>query len=150
MSSFTTTLIVRPLEKDELKTLKWRDGWEVERGFSYDLGRRGGGDKITIRKGFKTNFASVPRFLWWMFPPYHPDYGKAAVIHDYLWGLQEYSKRYCDAVFYDAMICLGCSPSKAEALYQAVNLCGGKAWKSCQVQARTKNPEIKLPYPVLI
>jgi hypothetical protein len=37
-------------------------------------------DVVKVRKGFKTDFASVPRVLWWLCPPLGR-YSKATVVH---------------------------------------------------------------------
>ena len=34
-----------------------------------------------VRKGFKTDLASIPRLLWWLFPPLG-NYKSAAILHD--------------------------------------------------------------------
>jgi len=46
---------------------------------------RDGGEvsTIVVPIGFVTDFATVPRFLQWLFRPYGP-YTRAAVLHDYL------------------------------------------------------------------
>lgn len=41
------------------------------------------GDTITVPEGFVTDFATVPRFLHWLFLPYGA-YTRAAVLHDWL------------------------------------------------------------------
>ena len=38
--------------------------------------------KIITPAGFKTDFASIPRLFWWLFPP-DGKYTPAAVVHDY-------------------------------------------------------------------
>lgn len=40
--------------------------------------------KDTIRKGYTTDGASIPRVFWWLYPPYKSEYMTAAVIHDWL------------------------------------------------------------------
>lgn len=67
------SLIVRPCSKDN-------DLWELVQSLEY----RGHTDTWRIPQGYVTDFASVPRILWPLFPPY----GKhtiAAVVHDYLY-----------------------------------------------------------------
>ena len=150
MSEFSSRLIVRPLDKEELVKLKWSLGWELQNSFSYDLGKRGGGDKIRLPAGLRSNGASVPRWLWWLIHPCDPDIGKAAWIHDYLYGLQQYSKIYCDAVLCDGMITLKSSAWKARLCFDAVHYFGYSAWKYCQVVTRKANPECQLPYPVMV
>ena len=41
---------------------------------------------VFVPKGFITDGASVPRFLWGLFPPVS-DYFAAAILHDYLLSL---------------------------------------------------------------
>jgi hypothetical protein len=41
------------------------------------------GDTITVPAGFETDFATVPRFMHWLFLPYGA-YTRAAVLHDWL------------------------------------------------------------------
>jgi hypothetical protein len=75
MSSFTT-----PLE------VEFMDGksWKVQHPFTYHLGDKTSPDFIEVPVGFITDFASVPRILWVLLPP-TGSYGKAAVIHDWLY-----------------------------------------------------------------
>lgn len=150
MSEFTSKLIVRPLEKDELAARHWGLGWQLQKSFVYDLGRKGGGDKITLPAGYESNGASVPRWLWWLVHPCDPDVGKAAWVHDYCYQRQEYSKPYCDAVFLDGLITLGCPSWKAIGCYEAVHLFGWSAWRQSQVESRRINPDCQLPYPALV
>ena len=56
---------------------------------------------ITIKPGFKTDGASVPRLLWVIFPPNRTDYLPCAIIHDYLCDLEQYHKAdqyFCDCL----------------------------------------------------
>lgn len=41
------------------------------------------GEVYVVPEGFKTDLASVPKFLWAIFPP-DWSYAKAAVLHDYI------------------------------------------------------------------
>lgn len=38
---------------------------------------------FTIPAGFETDFASVPRYWWWLSSP--AEYAQAALLHDFLW-----------------------------------------------------------------
>ena len=57
---------------------KW---WQVAEPISVDLSD---GNTITIPKGMVTDLASVPRFLWGIFPPAN-DALIAYLVHDYLY-----------------------------------------------------------------
>lgn len=80
MSVFTENLIVSPLPDGNT--------WVLRRKFSYDVGQEGSGETIAVPAGFITDFASVPRPLWAVFPKWGK-YGNAAVIHDYLYWVQD-------------------------------------------------------------
>ena len=61
---------------------------------------------ITVPAGFKTDGASVPRLLWWLFPP-TGRYMAAAIVHDYLLQAHYPARREADRVFLQAMEALG-------------------------------------------
>jgi len=42
--------------------------WVIRSEFGYDVGAEGSGDRIDVPIGFKTDFASVPRLFWAIFP----------------------------------------------------------------------------------
>ena len=85
-----------------------------------------GGIKIKVPKGFVTDFASIPRVFWSIFPP-NGNYVKASVIHDYLYRLVGCSRFFADAVFREAMFQLKVSTWKRLALYYVVRIFGGLA-----------------------
>ena len=132
--------------------------WILERALSYQneeidesvletVGVKCPASKITCRKGFVTDLASVPRAIWWLISPW--DIARAAIIHDLLYkrireyrakddNLVEYqdvdkftnnykaAKKAADKVFLMAM--KDAEPSipkwKMYAAYYAVVLCG--------------------------
>ena len=170
MSSFTTPLVISPLPDGRR--------WKLERQFSYDVGKKGSSFRITVPAGFITDFASIPQMIigiigvlciiaghlfvlpWLLFLgiaviiiilalPDWGKYGKAAVIHDYLyqqffWMLQQtqYSyffvhfshaednpRKFADDIFYEAMLASNTRPWKAKLMYRNVRLFGWLAWR---------------------
>ncbi len=120
MSSFTSPLIVSPL----------KDGrrWQLRKSFTYHFGSQHSRFIIRVPKGFITDFASVPRFLWgWI--PYWGKWGKASVIHDYLYQTHQVERSIADAIFYEAMLVEGTKKWKARLMYRAVRLFGFLSWK---------------------
>ena len=86
--------------------------------------------------GFITDFASVPRLLWNVLPP-TGKYGKAAVIHDYLYqtrglsslpGRALVSRADADNVLMEGMTVLGVRWSQRWAVYSGIRLGGWAAW----------------------
>jgi len=59
--------------------------------------------EIVVPAGFLTDFASVPRFFWRIFPPIG-DYWRSAILHDYLYSQACICSRFlADSIFRDAM-----------------------------------------------
>lgn len=81
-----------------------------------------------IPRGFITDFASVPRVLWWLFPPMGR-YGKAALVHDYLYYTKDVSRVEADRIFLHAMLMMGVARWKAHLMYIAVRLFGWTRWR---------------------
>ena len=119
MSSFTTPLILTPLA----------DGhhWRLVRGFTYHVSSKHSGDKITVPKGFTTDFASIPRLFWSILPPWGK-YGKAAVIHDYLYWEAERPRKDADKIFLEAMTVLSVNYFYRNIMYRAVRMFGSHAY----------------------
>lgn len=56
-----------------------------------------------IKQGFITDFASVPRFLWWFIPP-HGYSLNPSIVHDYTCRLGLFSRITCDKIFLDLLL----------------------------------------------
>lgn len=111
MSSFTDPLVITPDQKGRYRT---------ERPFSFDLGVKGSGLRVTIPAGYVTDLASVPRWLWWFLAPYDPQYAAAAVLHDYLRSWAGFDPLTAHTTFLDALMILGVERWKAMAMFLAV------------------------------
>jgi hypothetical protein len=90
--------------------------------------------KVEIEAGFDTDFASVPRGLWNLYPPDGP-WSPAAFIHDALYWHQALregglpvTREQADKVFLEAMKDLGIGWVTRSILYRAVRFGGGTAW----------------------
>ena len=115
MSRFTESLVVTP--KPDGKT------WIILSDFGYEVGEEGSGDVIGVPIGFHTDFASIPRPLWAIFPRWGK-YGNAAVIHDFLYWEQDRTRVESDRVFLEAMRVLNVSFFIRKLIYYAVRLFG--------------------------
>lgn len=133
MSSFTSPLIVTPLDCGRR--------WRLYEPFQYHIGEMESGIKVLVPVGFTTDFASVP-WVFWQLIPYWGKYGKAAVVHDYLYqakliivkkdGLSfigRPSRKYADEIFYEAMLVGGTARWKARLMYLGVRWFGWLAWR---------------------
>ncbi len=99
MSSFTTPLVVSPLP----------DGrrWRLVFQFCYDVGWKWSGERITVPLGFLTDFASIPRFLFFL--PAWAKYCKSSIIHDWLYKTgkimgEPITRKRADEIFYEALL----------------------------------------------
>jgi len=119
VSKFTDILTVSPLADGKT--------WVTKKEFGYDIGKEGSGNSIDVPIGFKTDFASVPRFLW-VFLPRWGKYGNAAVIHDYCYWNQNRLRKESDMIFREAMEVLEVPEYNIFLMYWAVRLFGWLAW----------------------
>ncbi len=101
--------------------------WKLHESFTYHIGSKYSRDKVIVPKGFITDFASTPWFLWAWIPSWGK-YGKAAVVHDRLYHTHEVSRTMADLIFYEAMIVGGTPKWKAWLMYQGVHLFALLAW----------------------
>jgi len=68
--------------------------WKLTEPFKYK--------EIHVPAGFKTDFASVPRFFWRLIPPFGR-YCEASVVHDYCYFKGLYTREQCDTLFLEVM-----------------------------------------------
>ncbi len=124
MSSFTTPLVVTPDANGK--------HWILVESFEYHIGSKESTDIIVIPKGFVTDFASIPQILWNILPPFGT-YGKAAVVHDWLYcnlGFNKYSRKQCDQIFLEGMVVLNVGKFTRWLIYNNVRWFGGFAWNN--------------------
>lgn len=118
--------------------LEFLDGrrWELTAAFDYRLGSPDGDEAVRVPRGFVTDFASIPRVLWNVLPPAGP-YGKAAVLHDWLYqqravhklGLTSYVGRAeADAILLEAMTVLNVGRVTRQLIYRGVRVGGWLTW----------------------
>jgi hypothetical protein len=122
MSTFTTPLIV-----------KYLDGrrWELTEEFDFasDTLER----IIRVPIGFTTDFASIPRILWIIFPP-TGKYGKAAVIHDDLYQFPQMiipsiTRLQADRTLFEGMVALRVNFLTRWIIYLGVRIGGWRFYK---------------------
>jgi len=81
--------------------------------------------RITIPKGFATDFASVPRPLRWLFPLEGP-WLEPAIVHDFCYGRNvPFSRFFSDALFRELMREYGVPPVRRFLIYWGVRLFRG-------------------------
>jgi len=104
--------------------------------------------KVTVPKGFVTDGASIPRYLWWICgDPMAVPRIYAAIVHDWLYGgagtveyrtqdgelvRMDYTRQEADEIYRDYQIALGIRKFKAYTEYYALRACGWTHWKKDQ------------------
>lgn len=85
------------------------------------------GRQLFVPRGTVSNGASVPRLLWWIYPPYGT-YTYPAVIHDFLYENNLYTREFADRQF---LIDMGrCNTNKFTKwlFYYIVRIFGSLNW----------------------
>lgn len=110
----------------ELQAAAYDDGvtWYLLSQLSYESEAN---ETIIVPKGFETDFASVPQALQNVLPRWDT-YGRASVLHDWLYWNQQFDRRTADGLFYEAMLATSVVAWKRWALYSAVRAFGERAW----------------------
>jgi hypothetical protein len=88
-----------------------------------------GGIEYVVPRGFVTDFASVPRPLWWLFPRW-AKYGNAAIVHDFLYWDQKEDRQTADRRIVEGMKDLRVSPVTRKLIYWALRIGGIFAWRA--------------------
>ena len=99
--------------------------YEVVNEFVYRTDHLSMRTHVVVPPGYRTDFASIPRFMWRILPP-GGRYREAAVIHDYLCDVEP---KICDhdeaaLVFAEAMAALGVRKWKRHLMTWAVRKFG--------------------------
>lgn len=118
MSAFTT-----PLELTYLDGRTWC--LLIEFDFASEVLER----IIRVPAGCETDFASIPRVLWNILPPVGR-YGKAAVVHDFLYRTKgEATRAQADRVFLEGMTALDVGVLTRTLMYLGVRVGGRSSYK---------------------
>ncbi len=127
--------------------LEYIDGrnWKLTAAFDYHLGEPEGIERVNLPAGFITDFASIPRPLWNLLPPTGP-YGKAAVVHDWLYRRRVITcgdlgktrlveRSEADRILLEAMQVLNVNAVERGTIYAGVRVGGWVAWRAARARA---------------
>ena len=88
------------------------------------------GYKITVKKGFDFDGASIPQSLWSVYGnPLSGKFKIAALVHDALYVSQKLPRELADAIFLDLMKQHDVGYLKRQTMYYAVRSAGWYAWR---------------------
>jgi hypothetical protein len=99
--------------------------WMLVRPLHY---RSVAGELIIIPAGFLTDLASIPRAFHWLIPV-NGKHRAPAILHDYLFVVQDRPRADVDALFLEAMAGAGVRWTQRTAMYAAVRLGGWVPWQ---------------------
>jgi len=125
--TFTAALVIRKLPAQRR--------WWLEAPLGY---RSRAGRVFIVPAGFETDGASVPRVLWWLYPPFGGEYDRAAVVHDDLYARAEdfagadrghLSRGEADELMREMMEVDGFRKTGRWTIYTGVRLGGWVAWR---------------------
>ena len=103
-------------------------------------------DVVLVPTGFVTDFASVPRLFWSIFPPIGR-YGYAALFHDYVYWEQKIPRGDADLIFRETMKELAVSRLVTSIMYRSVRLFGLFAWRNNRKAKRNGERRILKRFP---
>jgi hypothetical protein len=112
--------------------------WVLLEDFRYEEGKT----SIVVPKGFETDFASIPRFLWQLLPQWGL-YGWAALIHDYLYSAQHIPRWKADRILLRLMGISRVPHWQRYVIFGAVWFFGCWAWMSHRRGRRDKVHDIE-------
>lgn len=81
---------------------------------------------VGVPKGFVSNFNSVPRGLWNVFPPW--EYPEAGVVHDFLYQTNGVTRKVADQIHRRILELEGCPAWKRWGAYSALRAFGAQPW----------------------
>ena len=100
------------------------------------------GYKITVKKGFDFDGASIPQALWSVYGnPLSGKFRIAALVHDALYASAELPREVADAIFLDLMKQHKVGYVKRQTMYYAVRIAGWYSWKQLTKEELEKYKE---------
>lgn len=102
-----------------MKPVKWVPDSQSPKGMA----------TVDVPVGFVTDFASVPQVFWSLLPK-DGNYTFAAILHDYLYWVQDREREEADKVLQVVMKEFNVDFATMNAIYYAVRAGGGGAWKA--------------------
>lgn len=78
--------------------------WETVADLWFELGGKGSGVWVRVPAGTLTDLASIPAMARPLFNPADPRFARAALVHDYLLSLPDFSPLTAALAFRDALL----------------------------------------------
>ena len=119
--------------------------WIVLKPIVYIIGDTN--DHIIVPAGFVTDLASIPKEFWG--PPWYltptGQYGRAAIIHDYLYWTQKCTRGQADRLLVIAMKESGVKGFDEFAIYRGLKIGGKSGWDADEKEKASGVPRFLPP-----
>ena len=102
---------------------------------------------VEVPTGFVTDLASVPQLAWSAGIRPEGPYAYAAIVHDYLYWMQDRPREEADSIFLTAMEDSKVAQSLRNRIYDAVRLGGRSAWDRNAKLKRQGEKRLLRQYP---
>lgn len=100
--------------------------------------------RVDVPRGFVTDLASVPSYLWGVLQK-TGRYGNAAIYHDWLYWEQKVPRSTADRVFERAMNDMGVDTATRNMMWAGVRVFGGSYWdENARVKAAGEKRVLKV------
>lgn len=111
-------------KNDPILSVAENGQWRIESPLVYVTRQD---EEIVVPRGFLTDLASIPRIFHSLIPV-NGKHRHAAIVHDYLFVIQDRPRSDVDRVFLEAMEDCGVRWSQRWAMYSAVRVGGWIPW----------------------
>lgn len=101
---------------------------------------------VTVPVGFVTDLASIPRPFWSMLRP-DGEYVYPAIVHDYLYWMQDRPRETADRILKLGMQDFGVERGTVAVIYRAVRAGGGSSWNQNRELKRAGERRILKIFP---
>lgn len=102
--------------------------------------------QVNVPVGYVSDLASVPSILWSAYPP-QGRYAIAAIVHDYLYWVQDRKRAEADDIFFTAMQDTEVPVVTRNAFWLAVRLGAGGAWEENKQKKKAGEKRLLRKFP---
>jgi hypothetical protein len=117
------------------KSIKWKPNAD-QIGFS----------PVAVPVGFVTDLASIPRLFWSLLRP-DGEYTFPAIVHDYLYWIQDTKRDTADMILKMGMQDFGIDKATINTIYNAVRLGGESSWSNNAALRKAGEKRILKSFP---
>ena len=105
--------------------------------------------ELVVPSGYVSDWASIPKLFWRLFPPNYSESRHGSILHDYIYShlYLYFSKSFADRLLRDCMRHDGAGKLASTAFYLAVSVGGCGGWSECR--KKNSDPHWKKQHPLI-